>query len=374
MLYRQWRQLDWPIFVDSLNTLNVSVVPIPIAIDESGVVQHASIMPDKFVADFLNQNYPRINISKDYNIANQPALAQLRSLSQQQGTASAWRNLGDAIFLSDSKDKDTQTINAYRRAITLNPMDGRAFFRSGVALRRRFESPQHQPGDGQNAVIRWVRALAINPNQYIWRRRIQQYGPRLDKPYNFYYWVEQARTEIVKRGDTPIELPIEPTGSELAGPLKANKKDNKSALRINVDRSGQIARDNLHLVDMEAILTPAMARPGSHLRVQINFRLADKKAVWNNEAEDLYVWFTLPNGVSVSEAQWTYSNPQMPESSEQRTVDIELALSSKMKEAVFMMPGYALYYVCEKTGDQCQYLRQDITVPLNISSSAVKLR
>ncbi|MCH8851876.1 MAG: hypothetical protein IID41_04415, partial [Planctomycetes bacterium] len=35
-LYKQWRQIDWPILVDSLNLLDLAVVPVPVAIDESG--------------------------------------------------------------------------------------------------------------------------------------------------------------------------------------------------------------------------------------------------------------------------------------------------------------------------------------------------
>jgi hypothetical protein len=38
----------------------------------------------------------------------------------------------------------------------------------------------------QKAVQYWTMALDMDSNQYIWRRRIQQYGPRLEKPYSFY--------------------------------------------------------------------------------------------------------------------------------------------------------------------------------------------
>jgi len=374
MLYRQWRQLDWPIFVDSLNSLNVPVVPVPTAIDESGIVRYTSISPNRFETDFLTQSYPHISVPEGYNIAKQPDLAELRKLSPQQGVASAWRHLGDALFLSDLPDKETKAIDAYRRAVTLNPMDGRAFFRSGVALRRRFESPLRRPGDGQRAIVQWTHALEANPNQYIWRRRIQQYGPRLDKPYNFYYWVDQARTEIKDRGEVPVTLPIEPAGSELAGPIPTGKISSLFPTIKNIDPSGRITRDKHHLVNLETILTPAASRPGSHVLVRIVFRLADKKAVWNNEAENLYVWLTLPTNVRAIQAQWTYKNPPIPESNERRTVDIELNIPNKMKQAVYELPGYALYYVCEKAGDQCQYLRQDIAVSLNISEMTPSLK
>ena len=59
----------------------------------------------------------------------------------------------------------------------------------------------------------WSEALAANPNQYIWRRRIQQYGPRQDKPYPFYDWIETAQREIRERGEQPIELSADLTAS-----------------------------------------------------------------------------------------------------------------------------------------------------------------
>ena len=43
---------------------------------------------------------------------------------------------------------------------------------------------------------------------------MQQYGPRLDKPYPFYDWVETAREEIRARGETPSPLRVEPAGAE----------------------------------------------------------------------------------------------------------------------------------------------------------------
>ncbi len=38
-LFMQWKQMDWPVMVDSLNLLNVSVVPITLLIDERGIVR-----------------------------------------------------------------------------------------------------------------------------------------------------------------------------------------------------------------------------------------------------------------------------------------------------------------------------------------------
>src|SRR5579863_2369784 len=83
-------------------------------------------------------------------------------------------------------------------------------------MRRRPEGD-----DFRAAVEAWGTALDLDPNQYIWRRRIQQYGPRLDKPYPFYDWVVAAEAAIRKRGEAPIVLPVRPDGAEIAQPIKS---------------------------------------------------------------------------------------------------------------------------------------------------------
>lgn len=38
-LFMQWKQMDWPILVDSLNLLEVTAVPITLTIDEHGIIR-----------------------------------------------------------------------------------------------------------------------------------------------------------------------------------------------------------------------------------------------------------------------------------------------------------------------------------------------
>jgi len=45
-LFMQWKQMDWPILVDSLNLLGVAAVPLTFAIDEHGIVRLAGLRPD----------------------------------------------------------------------------------------------------------------------------------------------------------------------------------------------------------------------------------------------------------------------------------------------------------------------------------------
>ncbi|RMG56252.1 MAG: hypothetical protein D6723_00685, partial [Acidobacteria bacterium] len=38
-LFMQWKQMSWPVMVDSLNLLEVPYVPITLAIDEHGIIR-----------------------------------------------------------------------------------------------------------------------------------------------------------------------------------------------------------------------------------------------------------------------------------------------------------------------------------------------
>src|SRR5262249_32504356 len=152
-----------------------------------------------------------------------------------------------------------------------------------------YESAARRSGDFQAAIDAWSRALELDPNQYIWRRRIEQYGPRLAKPYAFYDWVVQAKADISRRGETPVPLKEEPYGSELAGPLPAVPAEGPAA--IEPDPKGKAHRDEARLVEAEVVVVPRRVRPGQAARVHIPLRpAAGRSARWNNESTPPRVW------------------------------------------------------------------------------------
>jgi len=207
--------------VDSLNLLNVPYVPITLEIDEGGVIRFVGPpfgKPSDIQEKFLSRAFESAMVS----IPPVPAPPDLEKLRQAatKGTATAWGTYADALVLWGGQQRLGEAIAAYKRALEPAPQEGRTHFRLGVAYRKRDDSPYRQPGDFQMAVEEWQAALDTDPNQYIWRRRIEQYGPQLDKPYPFYDWVETARTEITARGETPVPLQVEPRGSEFASPVE----------------------------------------------------------------------------------------------------------------------------------------------------------
>jgi tetratricopeptide (TPR) repeat protein len=308
---------------------------------------------------------PSTKAEPDRRTPRRPDLAALQETAERQKSARSYRDLADATILWGGTAQVDAAIKAYENSLQQQADDAAALFRLGVAFRLRYDSSLRQPDDFANAVNRWEQALTLNPNQYIWRRRIQQYGPRLDKPYSFYDWVEQARTDISARSETPLPLAVEPQGAELAQPARVFGVD--SAEPASPDPDGRILRDTKSLIVAEVTRVPSTVRPGSSGRIHIAFSPnVALPGQWNNEAEPLQVWIEQPEGWLISQ-RWHAVAPTSNQatSREVRRIDFEVQVPPDATGTV-KIPAYALYYVCEDADGACQYLRQDLEIEVVI--------
>jgi tetratricopeptide (TPR) repeat protein len=365
-LFMQWKRMDWPILVDSLNLLGVTAVPITLAIDEQGIIRSINPKLDQ-AAHFLKEFLERTNGAPDTRPSTEaepPDLKQLRPITPR-AAAENWRSYADALFLWGGESRIDEAIGAYQQSLQLAPQDAPTHFRLGVAYRKRYDSQRHHPDDFQMAVNHWNAALDLNPNQYIWRRRIQQYGPRLDKPYSFYDWVNAAREDIGARGETPLSLAVEPAGAEFAHPVSHFQSAATSPREA--DPSDRILHDQGDFIGVETAAVPPSITPGSSTRFHIAFRPnLQKKAHWNNEAEKLVLWISPPQGWQLDSRYFTCSNPPQPVSREVRQIELEAKSPQNAPPGLSIIPGYALYYVCEDVSGSCLYRRQDIRLKVDV--------
>ena len=370
-LFGQWQGLRWPILHDPLNVLEVTGVPILVALDEHGIVRSTRPLLSTFQADFLDKTFPddakgrqAIRVTPSLQVgAGSPDWDALRARAREVNAAGVWRELGDALALWGGASHLDEALDAYGRVLKLDPKDAPARFRLGVCYRRRSETAQRRSGDFQAAIACWGRALDLDPNQYIWRRRIQQYGPRLDKPYAFYAWVQEAEKAIRARGEQPVALAVRPRGAEIAAPLKA-----LPALREarDPDPDGRVHRDKDRLIRAEVTVAPARVRPGQAVRVQVVLRPdANQQAHWNNEVEPLRLWVDPPEGWQVSERLLRAPAVQEAVSAEERTLEFEIKAPQAARDKV-RVSVYALYHVCDDKGGQCRFLRLDVPVELTV--------
>ena len=367
-LFMQWKKMNWPIMVDSLDLLEVSVVPITLAIDEHGIIRHRLRRPNvKWLEEnFLSKTYEGPPIAAESRAAP-PVMDTLRQQAQRKNTPEAWRKYADALATWAPAKQLDEAIKSYDRALSRVPNDGWTHFRLAVAYRKRFDSPYRKTDDFQKAVDQWAKALDIDPNNYIWRRRIQQYGPRLTKPYPFYDWVPQARKEVRARGEVPVKLAVEPGGAEFARPQRHFQTT--GAEQKEPDPKARIIRDK-RLIQTEVTVVPPVIEPGRTARVHVVFRPnTQKKAHWNNESGRSVLWINPPAGWKVDDRLQTLPNaPNAPKavSRETRTAEFEVKAPDSAEAGTIELPAYALYYVCEDAGGKCLYRRQDVSIKLRV--------
>jgi tetratricopeptide (TPR) repeat protein len=369
-LLAQWKGFGWPILRDSINVLELTGVPALVAIDEHGIVRSTRPALATFQADFLEKTFADDAKQKAGGYITpslkegSPDWSLLQRRARQEASPAAWRALGDALALWGGDGRLEEAMDAFGNAVKLDPKDGPALFRLGVCYRRRSETSQRRPGDFQAAIDFWGRALDLDPNQYIWRRRIQQYGPRLDKPYAFYDWVDEAEKDIRSRGEKLVPLAVRPGGAEIAQPLKA-----LAAPRVETrapDPDGKVLRDKDRLIGAEVTVAPARVRPGQAVRVHVVLRLDPKKqAHWNNEAEPLRLWVDPPEGWQVSERLLQAPAIRDAVSDEDRELDFDIK-APKEAEGKVHLSAYALYHVCDDKGGRCQFLRLDVPIELTV--------
>ena len=373
-LLAQWKGFDWPILHDPINVLESLAVPILVAIDEHGIVRSTKPMLANFKADFLDRKFaddakgaaPRHVTPALKKDTGQPDWDALRAQAKKTDSADVWRALGDALVLWGSDKTLDEAMSSYEHAAKIEPKNGPAWFRLGVCNRRRYESAHPQSGDFQSAIDHWGKALDLDPNQYIWRRRIQQYGPRLDQPYSFYDWVTQAEKAIRAHGAEPIALTGRPAGAEIAYPIKTLPS---AAAARAPDPDGKILRDVGGLILAEVTVVPGQVRAGKSARIHVVLRPNPKlKAHWNNEAEPLRLWVESPKGWQVSDRLLTANIPKKAVTEELRTLTFEVIApadaSGKQRLSL-----YALYNVCNDGDAQCQFLRLDVRVDIAIQRS-----
>ena len=355
LLFMQWQQMKWPLLVDSLNLLGVTGVPVTVFIDEAGVIR--SVNPSKdSLPSFLRQDFA---VQEDEKMHNTGTDVEALLLASAPGSMER----GDFEFLWGGNGRVDRAILAYRQALSGGEENAATMFRLGVAYRQRYDSDRRQADDFTRAIVHWSRALELNPNQYIWRRRIQQYGPRLAKPYSFYDWIHEARKDVEDRGELPVRLKVEPGGAEFASPSQSFAAAQSEA---NPDPDEKIHQDSDRLIRIESTAVPGCVRPGEAVRVHVLLR-PDKtrNAHWNNEAEDLILWAEAPEDWQIDNAFHRYPLPLDPVSAEPRKVEFEVKTSAKMTLPMDTIRGYVLYSICEEERGQCLYLRQNFEVKVS---------
>ncbi|MFQ5749116.1 MAG: hypothetical protein ACE5H3_06625 [Planctomycetota bacterium] len=351
-LFMQWKEMGWPILVDSLNRTRVYAVPLAWALDEHGIVRGVNPSSKWLRGEFLEKTWPAPEQPLEpVPLAEEPA--------------------GVQAFLAG---RYQDAVAAFQKEVVRSPDDGPAWFGLGCAFRGRYDLGERLAGDFQQAVAAWTHALTLDPANYIWRRRIQQYGPRLEKPYPFYDWIAQARKDLRARGETPAPLVAEPIGSEIAHPARrfAAAQAGSAPAPVEPDPQGKLLRDEKGLVQPEIVIAPDPVQPGHSARIYVYLRPSRRlRAHFDPEGGTVQLQLKPPKGWQVDARLLTRVPQPFAPGGEAPLVrfEFEVQVPGSATAGKAALAAYVTYPVCEDVQGVCQYLRQDLEIPVPLGGS-----
>ena len=361
----QWRGFDWPLLWDPFNLLELPAVPITMFVDKDGVIRLLRPRLDK-VAEIATALSSLRGEDARSRVLDTPVPSAAGMSPPRTTDARAWSDHAVALALWGGTDRLDEAIIASAHAIDSDP-EGRLWFRHGVLHRLRHDSAARRPDDFVSAVAAWTQALHIDPNNYIWRRRLQQYGPRLAKPYSFYDWVRVAKAEITARGESPTTLDVEPVGAEYADP-SAVVPPASSPPPLPDSR---MTPDETPFVNVDVTAVPAVVRPGDRSMLHVEMTPTGA-AHWNNEAGPMNLWVTTPEGWNSDPAHAAMDVPATAVSNETRraSFDVEVWEHDSSDTHVLLT---LLYAVCEDETGTCLVRRREVSIQIDVDASIIGL-
>ncbi len=373
-LYQQWQELDFPILWDPFNLAGVEVVPDLTAVDEHGVIRLDRPAPKRFETEFV-EGFVRRSFAAPKAATAPGVFFEVNDSARLRGDLSGEERARRATARLMLAGPDAGTIDGEVEALVVAAAEGRPRdrFRAGVGLRMRFDGPQARAADLQGSIDAWFAALMDSPNQYIWRRRIQQWGPALDKPYPFYEWVDVARADIRARGERPVPLRASLSGAERARSSRRVPVPRGEA--VEPDPEGRVTSDPGKLVRLEyavalntAVVGPRIRVPRGSLRLHVILR-PRPGSTWPVDADPPVLWLEPGDGWLCATQLVRFQAPGP--GGERRALMADLELSTPLvalappdpnappPASTATLRGHVLYSICAADGT-CVFRRQEL--------------
>ncbi len=363
-LFAQWHKADWPILHDAMNVIGIENVPLIVAIDEHGIVRARNPDLDQLEEQFTAKTFDPPGALPPIDVKELPDPRVTRRLASEARRNPEWRKHGQALVFAGKPKQINEAITAFQHAIDDERGDAESWFAQGVAYRIRHDLAEREAGDFQAALDAWREAAHLEPNNAIYRCRLQQYGPCIDKPFAFYDWIGTACKEIAERGDAPIDLACEPTGTETESPLSKFRYRKRAGPES--EALGTAALDRRPIVEVSyACAAQADKRKGSVVQIYVNCRLAPESgATWSNEGEPMQMWIEKPKTGRLGTRYLRYPQPQEPRTLDERVLSFPLRLSGA--KSSMTLEATLLYSVHDGPNAPAQPMKQDLRIKVSV--------
>ena len=109
MLYRNWKELDWPILWDPFNVTESAGVPNVVFADEHGIVRKVSPRPDRFEDECLFADFPAPKTPPNHAPGAAEHLARLDDESLGEVEREHLRSLSDLLWRREGTMDEPRT-------------------------------------------------------------------------------------------------------------------------------------------------------------------------------------------------------------------------------------------------------------------------
>ena len=136
--------MDWPVWLDALNLLQLPAVPYTLLVDEDGRIESVDPTQEAFLA-FMEKPPREMELQSSQPWDRSPEWKMPRLPSDEALEVSAWLEAGQGFFQGAWSSHSMTCLKAFQQALLLEPENGWIHFRLGVVYGRLFDEdlPTH---------------------------------------------------------------------------------------------------------------------------------------------------------------------------------------------------------------------------------------
>lgn len=208
-LFAKWKPMAFPAYHDCLNGPDARRMARAVCVDEFGIVQEIVHDPKGVMQNFVSKEFKLDRAAVRPPVAALPDFKYTKRVAAEARRCAEYIAHGDACLFEPADVLIVEAIDAYQRALGVEPKDSAAAFRLGTAYYKRFFSERREAGDLGKAFDAWSVALRSDPRNEVTRERLLEFAATSDKRVSTCGWVSDAMADVHGGSLEPAPMAIE---------------------------------------------------------------------------------------------------------------------------------------------------------------------